>query len=313
MLFSAKPIGHLLAIFTIFVWSITYISTKILVADFHPVEILIIRFIIGMLVLSLLYPHLPKFQKSEEPFYVLAGLTGGCLYFLIENYAVTMTTATNVGIILVITPMLTAIANKICYPKSEPITLKFVIGFLLAFIGIIILSLKGTGAAQNNGFQFNPMGDSLAVLAGAVFAVYSVVCRKIGYFAHNTLDDTRKTFFYGVLFIIPTLFFVEIEPYTVEHLAKFLKPANAFNILFLGIIASALCFGSWNQAVKVIGPVTTIVYLYATPIITLTFAYLILGEQLTILGYLGCVLIMLGLVLSQNFSIKDIKQKLFKK
>ena len=44
--------GHLLALFTIICWGTTFISTKILLVDFSPIEILSTRFIIG---LSILY------------------------------------------------------------------------------------------------------------------------------------------------------------------------------------------------------------------------------------------------------------------
>lgn len=86
-------------------------------------------------------------------------------------------------------------------------------------------------------------------------------------------------------------------------MTRFLKPENYGNLLFLGLAASAMCFATWNFAVKIIGPVTSIIYLYASPVLTVLFAWLILGEELTALGLAGCVLIMIGLVLSQNIKL----------
>jgi len=42
-----KTAGHLAALITIFIWGTTFISTKILLVDFQPVEILFFRFVMG--------------------------------------------------------------------------------------------------------------------------------------------------------------------------------------------------------------------------------------------------------------------------
>ena len=38
--------GHLAALLTIFIWGTTFISTKILLTDFKPIEILFFRFLL---------------------------------------------------------------------------------------------------------------------------------------------------------------------------------------------------------------------------------------------------------------------------
>lgn len=285
--------GHLAALLTVTVWSVTYVSTKILLHDFTPVEILLARFIIGALALMLIYPKSLGFKKSEEIYYVFAGLTGGCLYFLTENIALTMTTAVNVGIILVVTPMLTAVVTRLFYRDENHLTPRFFLGFCAALAGILILSLHGSSVS------INPLGDLMAVGAGLVWAFYSVVCKKISTFGHNTIAVTRRSFLYGIIFIAIAASFMD----TSSDMTRFLKPENYGNLLFLGLAASAMCFATWNFAVKIIGPVTSIIYLYASPVLTVLFAWLILGEELTALGLVGCVLIMIGLVLSQNIKL----------
>ena len=44
------------AIFTILLWGTTFISTKILLRDFAPAEILIIRFVMGLIALVIACP-----------------------------------------------------------------------------------------------------------------------------------------------------------------------------------------------------------------------------------------------------------------
>lgn len=289
---STRPIfGHIAALLTITVWSITPVSTKVLLESFNPIEILWIRFLIGAIALKVIYPKSLGFNKQEEPFYILGGFLGIFLYFLTENIAINITTAVNVGIILAVTPLLTAIVNKLFYHDDNHLTPKFFIGALAALLGVVILSLQGSS------ISLNPLGDMLALSAGLVWSFYSAVCKKISTFGHNAIATTRRTFVYGLIFITIGTMFAE----TSTNVERFLLPQNFGNLLFLGCLASAMCFATWNYAVSVIGSVTSIIYLYASPIITVIFAYLILRENLTWQGFLGCGLIILGLILSQNF------------
>ena len=76
--------GHLIALLTVLIWGTTFISTKILLKDFSPVEILLIRFVLGFLVLTAIYPRwLPFKEKRQEILFMLAGLCGICLYYLL--------------------------------------------------------------------------------------------------------------------------------------------------------------------------------------------------------------------------------------
>ncbi|MCB6367639.1 DMT family transporter, partial [Intestinibacillus massiliensis] len=92
--------GHGAALFTILVWGTTFISTKILLTDFTPIEILFFRFLLGLAALILVYPRrLRLTERKQEVTFALAGLCGVCLYYLLENIALTYTMASNVGVI----------------------------------------------------------------------------------------------------------------------------------------------------------------------------------------------------------------------
>lgn len=102
--------GHLAAAVTILIWGTTFISTKVLLRTFSPIEILFIRFAVGFLVLWLVCPRRLKVrERSEEWYFAAAGLCGVTLYYLFENIALTFTLASNVGVIISIAPFFTAI------------------------------------------------------------------------------------------------------------------------------------------------------------------------------------------------------------
>jgi drug/metabolite transporter (DMT)-like permease len=85
-----------------------------------------------------------------------------------------------------------------------------------------------------------------------------------------------------------------------ETLAKIRRPIYVFNIIYLGSGASALCFVTWNFAVKVLGAVKTSIYIYMIPIITVITSVLILHERITALSVVGTLLTLAGLFLSES-------------
>lgn len=291
-----KATGHLSALLTILIWGTTFISTKVLLVDFQPVEILFFRFVMGLLALLIVYPHRMKgTTRKQELTFVVAGLCGVCLYYLLENIALTYTMASNVGVIISVAPFFTAILSHLFLKQDEKLRANFFIGFVVAMAGIALISFNGST------LQLNPVGDLLALLAAFLWACYSILTRKISSFGYNTILTTRRVFFYGILFMIPALFLFDFK----LDLSRFANMTYLLNILFLGLGASALCFVTWNFAVKLLGAVKTSIYIYLVPVITVAASVLILHEPFTWMTGMGTVLTLAGLLLSES--------KLFKK
>ena len=283
--------GHLAALFTSIIWGTTFISTKVLLTDFKPVEILFFRFIIGYAALLLVRPHRMKgVGHRQEVTFVLAGLSGICLYYLLENIALTYTMASNVGVIISVAPFFTAILSRFFLQSEGRLRANFFIGFVVAMAGVAMISFNGSR------LELNPAGDVLAVLAAFVWACYSILTRKISSFGYPVILTTRRTFFYGILFMVPTFFLFDGE----MELKRFADMTHLLNILYLGLGASALCFVTWNLAVKVLGAVKTSVYIYMVPVITVVTSVLVLQEPVTWVSVMGTVLAVAGLFLSEH-------------
>lgn len=282
--------GHLFAIVTIFIWGTTFISTKILLKAMSPIEILFLRFTIGFIVLLVFYPHRLKVKKrKQELYFAAAGLCGVTLYYLFENIALAYTFASNVGVIISIAPFFTAIFAHF-FLDREKLRLQFFIGFAVAVIGIFLISFNGS-----SNLKLNSLGDILAVLAAVVWAAYSVLTKRISGFHYNTIQATRRIFFYGLVFMVPALLIFGFEP----KINQLIQPVILYNILFLGLGASALCFVTWNTAVKILGAIKTSVYIYMVPVITVITSVIVLRETFTGVAIFGIVLTLSGLIISE--------------
>lgn len=293
--------GHLSALITIIIWGTTFISTKILLTDFTPIEILFIRFVLGLIALIAISPRLFKFKTiKEELTFAAAGLSGICLYYLLENIALTHTMASNVGVIISATPFFTAIFSHIFFKNDEKFKPNFFIGFFVAIAGICLISFNGTKT------QLNPVGDILALIAALLWAIYSLLTKKISTFGYNTIHTTRRIFTYGIIFMLPLLFVFDFN----ISFSKLTETKNLLNLLYLGLGASAMCFVTWNSAVKILGAIKTSVYIYIVPIITVITSAIILGEKFTLMSITGTLLTLVGLFLSEyKTNLKRIKKK----
>jgi drug/metabolite transporter (DMT)-like permease len=283
--------AHILALLTIFIWGTTYISTKRLLVDFSPTEIMFFRFIIAFLVLLAFSPSRIRFRSlKEELLFASAGLAGVTMYFFLQNTSLVYTLASNAGVLISVAPFFTGILSWLIL-KDTVLRKNFFIGFAFSIIGVVLISFNG-----NFVLKLNPLGDILAVSCAVAWAAYCVIMKKISALDYPTIPCTRKIFFYGILTMLPLLPFLDfhLDPSRFYHLP------NVFNMLFLGLGASALCFVTWNYAVSVLGPVRTSVYIYFNPIVTVVTSAIVLHERITPVAMAGVVLILSGLYLSEK-------------
>ena len=107
---------------------------------------------------------------------------------------------------------------------------------------------------------------------------------------------TRRIFFYGLLFMIPALFLFGFD----VSMSDFMHIEVIFNLIFLGLGASAICFVSWNFALKKLGSIKCSTYIYLVPVITVVTSMIVLKEKVTIMTWIGMILTLAGLMLSQR-------------
>lgn len=280
---------HLMAMFVVGVWGVTYISTKVLLVNgLTPAEIMFLRFLMAYLAIWFVAPKTVRSKSwKDEGLFLLLGLFGGSFYFQTENMALRETLASNVALILCTAPLLTAILSHF-FVKGERLRRNIIWGSLCALSGIVLVIFNGHFI-----LKLSPKGDLLCLLSALSWAIYTILLRKVNG-RYSTLFITRKVFFYGLLTLLPVFF---VWPPTVE-VSVLLRPVMAGNLLFLGLIASLLCYILWNNVVKGLGGVRANNYIYASPLVTLIASAIILHEQITWVAIVGAVLIIGGVYLA---------------
>ena len=219
----------------------------------------------------------------------LLGITGGSLYFCAENQAVSLSYATNVSFLVCTTPLFTTLLGAIFFSKVS-FTRYLLVGSLLSITGMGMVIFNGHFV-----LKLNPKGDILALIAAISWAIYSILLPK-SIARYGSVFVTRKVFFYGLLTCLP--FFV-IAPWSFP-LSSFSSPVIWGNLLYLGAIASFLCFFAWNWTIKHIGTIVASNYVYLNPISTVIVSSLVLNEPMTIIAYVGSSLILLGVYLANK-------------
>ncbi len=286
----SKALGHVLAIFTVFVWGITFVSSKVLLEGFTPVEILFDRFLIGFVALSCCvrtWGFLPS--KRLNAYAAIAAFFGITFYFILENSALEFAPAANVSLIVSTAPLFVGVCDRFTgFVKSLPVN--FFIGFAIAFAGIAALS------ANSLKLELNPAGDLLALGAASCWCIYNLFVRKIYKAGFPPLRVTYVIFLWNLILTLPFMALMGYEP----KIAKVFEPKYLLNFLFLGVLASSACFFTWNKALELIGGVSTNVYLYFQSVVTAAFAVIFIDEKVTQYTILGMVLVTLGLMLSQG-------------
>ncbi|MBR4398706.1 MAG: DMT family transporter [Fibrobacter sp.] len=281
---------HILAIATIAFWGTSFVSTKVLLNHgFSAVQIFTLRFAITyLLLLAITHKQFRCKNWKHELILLICGITGCTLYFWAENTALTLSPSSNVSLIVCTNPLLTMIFGGLLY-KSERLCKRQILGCLITFVGMVLVVLNGKFI-----LKLSPVGDFLAFTSAMMWAIYSLVIRKLNG-EYSMLFITRKVFFYGALTSIPIML---IENPSIPW-QNFEEPVVTLNFLCLTVFSSMFGYVIWNKVLEQLGTVLASNYIYAIPLVTIITAVIALGEHITVIAIAGAAAIVAGMVLAE--------------
>jgi drug/metabolite transporter (DMT)-like permease len=295
-----KYIGEI-ALFSITIfWGVTFPIIKLALNDISPMLFIGFRFSLAAL---LLLPFLWKPLVESSKDLIKAGLFLGLLYFIgfaTQTVGLQYTSATKSGFItgtfVIFIPILQLILERRTPGRGN------ILGIILVLIGLILLSSKGLTVVDilhELGSNFN-LGDLLTLICAIFYALYVVY-----------IDIITKKFDYRALIILQVLFtgaagfmFTFLFDLTgVEPIRYDFNKTVILVILYTTIFSSILATIVQTKCQKTVTPTKAGIIFSLEPIFAALFAFLIIQEQISSFGIIGCIFIFTGVLVSELLDI----------
>lgn len=294
---------HFIALLTVCIWGTTFVSTKVLLAHgLTPGGIFLMRFALAYVGMAILCHRTLKCTTwRDEALMVVAGMTGGSMYFLTENTALQYAQAAGVSLVVSLAPVATVgVAMLVSKGRMRP-PRKLWVGMALALAGV---SLVVGGDVSGDTATHPVLGGLLALSAALLWAVYQNIVKPLGD-RYGVEVLTRKVFGYGLLTIVvyEVLAGLCVPSHGLSALwgqveLALSQPSVWGNLLFLGLVASLCCYFVWNKVVERLGSVVSANYIYLNPLTTCLFSAIFLGERLTPAMAVGGLGILVGVYIA---------------
>ncbi|MGD6843534.1 DMT family transporter [Bacillus infantis] len=273
-----------LMLLTSLLWGGNFVVGKSLVEYASPVALTAFRWIIAVICL---FPIVLRKEKKLLPPakslvpLLLMGVTGVVLFNIFQFWALEETTATNVGLISTLNAISIAVFSALFL--KDRINLPQILTMLFSLFGVLLVLTKGH-LEMLLSLTFNK-GDLWMMAAVCIWGIYSV----LGKWAGKYTSPIMSTFYSGVFGLAILL------PFSYSDL-QVNNPDLSFagSMLYTGLISTVVCMVLWNKGVQKVGAVTAGVFLNFNPVFTAILAFLLLGEKLESIQFLGGMIVILG-------------------
>ncbi|MDX4945276.1 DMT family transporter [Providencia manganoxydans] len=274
----------------VLLWSINAIVNKAAATAIDPAAISFYRWALALLVMTpfVLRSVLRHWSVVKKHWWQLAilGALGMMLYQSLAYYAAHSVSATFMGIMNSLIPLLTVVIS-IFVLRVIP-TVGIFIGTLLSLVGLVWLVSQGNPATLFS--QGLGTGELLMLIASAAYALYGVLTKRWA-IQLSSWDSLYVQIFFGVLLLIPNFLLADDVS---------LNSHNIGLVAFAGIAASIIAPAMWIQGVMRLGANTTSIFMNLAPVFTAIIAIFALGEELKSYHLLGGGVVLLGVMLAQQ-------------
>ncbi len=287
---SIKDWGLLAALVAL--WGSNFMFIKLGVAAVPPATLVATRLAIGALILVAVVRAwgytFPRPGRAWMPYAVL-GVVGNCLPFWFITWGQKSIDSALAGILMAIMPIATLVLAHV-WVAGERMTRNRVAGFLLGFLGIVVL--MGPAALAGLGGLPLEILAQLSVLCGALcYAVNGVLVRVL--LKGEVMVASAAIITIAALVSVPVALAVD-QPWRLELDWK------AVSILaWIGIGPTAVATLVYLKLIASAGPTFMSLINYCIPVVALLIGMALLGEEPGVYAYAGLALILAGIALSQ--------------
>lgn len=285
------------------IWSSSFVALKIAFQGYHPMVVIFGRMAVGsisFLILATMFKGILKNSSREEKsilpdikLILTMVACEPCLYFIFEAKALELTTASQVGMITAIMPLLVSVIAF--FVLKEELTEKILAGLTISVFGACWLSFSGDVATNAPN---PPLGNLCEFIAMMCAAGYTICLKKLTQRGYSPFFLTALQAFGGAIFYFPMLFLPSTTlPYSMPLLPT-------LSVIYLGAAVTLGAYAFFNFGVSSIPAGQASAFINLIPIFSLILGIVVLNEQLNIEQYAACVVIFSGIFLSQHKSIK---------
>ncbi len=257
-------------------WAGSFIFIKLAISEINPASLTLFRFLLASFFLVPLVKR--RFDPKDLKKFVVLGISGVSLLYILQFAALYYTTPTNASILINTSVLFIAAFS------GERLSDKQKLGLVISFVGIVLILLKGS-------FRVSIIGDVMVLGNGVLWAVYTLYARDM-FEKYTNYEVVFYSFLFGLLTLIPffAVFPLEIPERTITWVS----------VLYLAIFCSVFGYVIWYRCVETLGASRTSVFVYLIPIFTAVMSYAVFGEEFTARKVAGGFLTILGIYLVER-------------
>lgn len=267
-----------------FLWGVGNPVGKICLETLPPFLCLTIRYALACILFLLFFYKkiITQFRREHIPNCIVIGLFTAAS-FILSTLALKITQATIVGFLLSLAVVFTPVLSFFILRQKPGKKLIFII--VLAVVGLYFLC--GNGGS----FSFGPgeVCALLSALTGAGMLTYS--SRYVSDVGPVALSTAQCAVTAVVSFIFACIF----EDF---HSLAFVSAEGWWSVIYLAVACTCIAYSLQNIALSKVSATFVSLAFCTEPIFTVIAAFFLLGERLSLTGFLGASLIIIGVVLA---------------
>ena len=282
--------AYLFPLGAVLIWSVNTVVSKLAADSINASEIGFFRWLVAALLFTpFMLPSVWRQRAAIKPWLprlIVLGVLGMVVYQSLAYYAAHYTTATHMGIIGSLTPMLVlALAT---FLLGQKLTRGGVWGSALAIAGVALV--VSSGQPQRLLQEGLNLGDAMMLVAMFAYAVYNILLKRWPMAGVSTMQSLYVQILVAVAVQFPLYFFSPKVGLNAQNLPL---------VGFAGLMASIAAPLLWMKAVHSLGPGRSSMFFNLTPILTALIAFAALGEPLAIYHAIGGAMTVAGLLLAE--------------
>ncbi|MBU1039746.1 MAG: EamA family transporter [Proteobacteria bacterium] len=278
----------------VLLWGTSFVAMKVALTGFPPLAVVFLRMALASGLMALFWNRVPKAGcgRGDLKWLVLVCLFQPCLYFLLESFAISLTTSSQAGMISSLVPLLVAAGAWMFL--GERLSARNIGGIVLSLVGVAWLSLTG----QVDEHAPNPaLGNLLELLAMCCAASYMLLLKHLSS-RFNPWHLTGLQAFAGVVFFLPGAL---LSGQNAWFFTPLQVPAEAWlAVCYLGGIVTLGGFGLYNMAVAQLPAAQAAASINLVPVVAVLSGWVLLGETMVPAQAAACAVILAGVLLGQG-------------